>query len=71
MENALCSLCCNEGKKWKLEEDGALFEITYCRSKKGFLLPYNCKNNSTFRGKDVFNVDLFSTELIIFAGFNG
>lgn len=50
---------------------GALFERTYYRSKKGFLLSYSCKNNSTFRGKGVFNVVLFSTELIIFAGFNG
>lgn len=50
---------------------GAIFERTYYRSKKGFLLSNSCKNSSTFRGKGVFNVDLFSTKLIIFAGFNG
>lgn len=50
---------------------GALFEINPFFDLHYVLLPYSCKNNSTFRGKGVFNVDLFSTELIIFAGFNG
>lgn len=52
-------------------KQGVLFERTYYRSKKGSLLSYSCRNNSTFRGKGVFNIGLFSTELIVFAGFNG